>query len=149
MHRQFKELEGQKERDVTQEFAYRTKLRDVHQVNSWWLTPHATTSQATAELDRLEAEEKELEASLQELEGGPPSDVYLSSRDRQIIDWHFANLEFANATPLTNLSLKHWDQVSPPPSSQPPHPPTGRRLRLHRLPPDCQEWLQLCASGSQ
>ena len=38
------------------------------------------------------------------------SDVYLSSRDRQILDWHFANLEFANATPLTLLSLKHWDQ---------------------------------------
>ena len=36
--------------------------------------------------------------------------MYLSSRDRQILDWHFANLEFANATPLTNLSLKHWDQ---------------------------------------
>ena len=32
------------------------------------------------------------------------------NRDRQIIDWHFANLEFANATPLNNLSLKHWDQ---------------------------------------
>jgi Flavin containing amine oxidoreductase len=38
------------------------------------------------------------------------SDVYLSSNDRQILDWHFANLEFANATPLNNLSLKHWDQ---------------------------------------
>ena len=38
------------------------------------------------------------------------SDVYLSSRDRQVLDWHFANLEFANATPLTTLSLKHWDQ---------------------------------------
>ena len=36
--------------------------------------------------------------------------MYLSSRDRQILDWHFANLEFANATPLSNLSLKHWDQ---------------------------------------
>jgi lysine-specific histone demethylase 1 len=47
---------------------------------------------------------------LQELDANPPSDVYLSSRDRQIIDWHFANLEFANATPLNNLSLKHWDQ---------------------------------------
>ena len=44
------------------------------------------------------------------MDSHPPSDVYLSSRDRQIIDWHFANLEFANATPLTNLSLKHWDQ---------------------------------------
>uniref|UniRef100_A0A8C0XYR2 Lysine-specific histone demethylase n=1 Tax=Castor canadensis TaxID=51338 RepID=A0A8C0XYR2_CASCN len=39
-----------------------------------------------------------------------PVDVYLSSRDRQILDWHFANLEFANATPLSTLSLKHWDQ---------------------------------------
>jgi len=96
VHRQYTELEGQGQRDVTQEFAYRTKLRDLHQ--------------ATQEFDRLVKEEKELEEKLQELEGAPPSDVYLSSRDRQIIDWHFANLEFANATPLTNLSLKHWDQ---------------------------------------
>ena len=66
---------------------------------------------ATKEFDRLTKEEKELEEKLQKkLEGNPPSDVYLSSRDRQIIDWHFANLEFANATPLNNLSLKHWDQ---------------------------------------
>lgn len=36
--------------------------------------------------------------------------MYLSSRDRLILDWHFANLEFANATRLNNLSLKHWDQ---------------------------------------
>lgn len=36
--------------------------------------------------------------------------MYLSTRDRQILDWHFANLEFANAAPLSNLSLKHWDQ---------------------------------------
>eukprot|EP00090_Calanus_glacialis_P045560 TRINITY_DN8539_c0_g1_i1.p1 TRINITY_DN8539_c0_g1~~TRINITY_DN8539_c0_g1_i1.p1 ORF type:complete len:784 (+),score=291.53 TRINITY_DN8539_c0_g1_i1:46-2397(+) len=96
VHRQYTELEGQGTRDVTQEFAYRTKLRDLHQT--------------TQEFDRLVKEEKEQEEKLQELEGAPPSDVYLSSRDRQIIDWHFANLEFANATPLTNLSLKHWDQ---------------------------------------
>jgi lysine-specific histone demethylase 1 len=55
-------------------------------------------------------EERALVKRLQEMDSHPPSDVYLSSRDRQIIDWHFANLEFANATPLTNLSLKHWDQ---------------------------------------
>ena len=42
--------------------------------------------------------------------GSVYSDVYLSCQDRQILDWHFANLEFANATPLNNLSLKHWDQ---------------------------------------
>lgn len=53
----------------------------------------------------------ELETKLRELENGsPPSDVYLSSEDRQVLDWHFANLEFANATPLQELSLKHWDQ---------------------------------------
>jgi len=38
------------------------------------------------------------------------SDIYLSAADRQVLDWHFANLEFANATPLSELSLKHWDQ---------------------------------------
>lgn len=54
--------------------------------------------------------QKQIEDRLQELEASPPSDVYLSSRDRQILDWHFANLEFANATPLHNLSLKNWDQ---------------------------------------
>ena len=40
----------------------------------------------------------------------PHSSVYLSPRDRQILDWHFANLEFANASPLHTLSLRHWDQ---------------------------------------
>ncbi|EDX11196.1 GD14861 [Drosophila simulans] len=58
----------------------------------------------------LHAEEKQMLAKLHELEQNRPSDVYLSSRDRLILDWHFANLEFANATRLNNLSLKHWDQ---------------------------------------
>uniref|UniRef100_A0A6P4EBZ0 Lysine-specific histone demethylase n=1 Tax=Drosophila rhopaloa TaxID=1041015 RepID=A0A6P4EBZ0_DRORH len=58
----------------------------------------------------LHAEDKQMEAKLHELEQNRPSDVYLSSRDRLILDWHFANLEFANATRLNNLSLKHWDQ---------------------------------------
>lgn len=62
------------------------------------------------ELEKLNAIQEELEAKLKEWELNPPSDVYLSSKDRQILDWHFANLEFANATPLNNLSLKHWDQ---------------------------------------
>lgn len=62
------------------------------------------------EWDQLVEQQREIEDKLQELEASSPSDVYLSSRDRQILDWHFANLEFANATPLSNLSLKHWDQ---------------------------------------
>lgn len=62
------------------------------------------------QLEQLKETQTELEAKMKEIELNPPSDVYLSSRDRQILDWHFANLEFANATPLNNLSLKHWDQ---------------------------------------
>ena len=93
-HKEFEEKSGN--RDVTQEFAFRTKARDLRN--------------ACAEFEKLEEEEKILTRKLQEMDAHPPSDVYLSSRDRQIIDWHFANLEFANATPLTNLSLKHWDQ---------------------------------------
>ena len=83
-------------RDITQEFSLRSKLRDIHQAHKEWT--------------QLQEQQKETEERLQELEASPPSDVYLSSRDRQILDWHFANLEFANATPLSNLSLKHWDQ---------------------------------------
>ncbi|XP_046461894.1 lysine-specific histone demethylase 1A-like isoform X2 [Daphnia pulex] len=88
------ETRGQ--RDITQEFSLRSKLRDIHHAHKEWA--------------QLQEQQKEIEEKLQELESSPPSDVYLSSRDRQILDWHFANLEFANATPLSNLSLKHWDQ---------------------------------------
>ncbi|XP_057340669.1 lysine-specific histone demethylase 1A [Microplitis mediator] len=82
--------------DITHEFVLRSKLRDLHYACKEW--------------DQLAEQQKEIEAKLQELEASPPSDVYLSSKDRQILDWHFANLEFANATSLSNLSLKHWDQ---------------------------------------
>lgn len=30
--------------------------------------------------------------------------------ERQLFDWHFANLEYANAQLLTSLSLSDWDQ---------------------------------------
>ncbi|CAG0881758.1 unnamed protein product [Darwinula stevensoni] len=90
-----KELEASS-KDEEQEFQHRLKGYYI--------------KQALEELRNLESQQKEFETQLQELENSPPSDVYLSSRDRQILDWHFANLEFANATPLNNLSLKHWDQ---------------------------------------
>ncbi|KAL7732987.1 hypothetical protein ACLKA6_002796 [Drosophila palustris] len=60
--------------------------------------------------EELRNQGQKLEVHLQEIEQNAPSQVYLSSRDRLILDWHFANLEFANATRLNNLSLKHWDQ---------------------------------------
>ncbi|RVE54040.1 hypothetical protein evm_001443 [Chilo suppressalis] len=62
------------------------------------------------EYDTMVTQNTSIEERLNQLETNPPSSVYLSVRDRQILDWHFANLEFANATPLGNLSLKHWDQ---------------------------------------
>jgi len=91
-----KELEELKNKDVEKEFEFRSRAYDLRT--------------AKAQLDKLKEEEGTLVKKLQELDSRPPSDVYLSSRDRQIVDWHFANLEFANATPLNNLSLKHWDQ---------------------------------------
>uniref|UniRef100_A0A2R5LNP7 Lysine-specific histone demethylase 1A n=1 Tax=Ornithodoros turicata TaxID=34597 RepID=A0A2R5LNP7_9ACAR len=95
LHKEHKEL-LEAQRDVTQEFLLRSKH---HKLNT-----------CCREWDQLHDQQKEIEEKLQELEASPPSDVYLSSRDRQVLDWHFANLEFANATPLHNLSLKHWDQ---------------------------------------
>uniref|UniRef100_A0A182R6Z2 Lysine-specific histone demethylase n=1 Tax=Anopheles funestus TaxID=62324 RepID=A0A182R6Z2_ANOFN len=65
---------------------------------------------AWKEVERLQTYQTEVETKVRELENEQVSEVYLSSKDRQILDWHFANLEFANATPLSNLSLKHWDQ---------------------------------------
>ncbi|VDP97083.1 unnamed protein product, partial [Trichobilharzia regenti] len=37
-------------------------------------------------------------------------EAYLNKDERCVLDWHLANLEFANATELHNLSLRHWDQ---------------------------------------
>lgn len=96
LHKDHKELSETRNRDITQEFYFREISRDLRG--------------AYKELDTLLEQEKDIEDKLKDLENNPPSDVYLSSRDRQILDWHFANLEFANNTHLNNLSLKHWDQ---------------------------------------
>ncbi|KAL1415775.1 hypothetical protein MTO96_028911 [Rhipicephalus appendiculatus] len=95
-NRIYRESAAQKQRDVTQEFVHRSRIHDLTLICREW--------------DQLLEQQREIEDKLEELESSPPSDVYLSSRDRQVLDWHFANLEFANATPLNNLSLKHWDQ---------------------------------------
>jgi lysine-specific histone demethylase 1 len=41
------------------------------------------------------------------------SGVGLGQEERQLYDWHSANLEYANASLLTNLSLAYWDQDDP------------------------------------
>lgn len=93
---QKKENAKEKSTDDCAHFAYLAATREIAlNVKQW---------------DELIEEKKEIEEKLKEMEASPPSDVYLSTKDRQILDWHFANLEFANATPLNNLSLKHWDQ---------------------------------------
>ncbi|KAL2472633.1 Lysine-specific histone demethylase 1-like protein 2 [Forsythia ovata] len=65
---------------------------------------------------------------LREFMGGFASDISLGSvletlgllysvarsdEEKQLLDWHFANLEYANAGSLTNLSAAYWDQDDP------------------------------------
>ncbi|XP_050313198.1 lysine-specific histone demethylase 1A [Anthonomus grandis grandis] len=96
IHKKLREVKNIEKRNLDQEFIYKSGIRDLHALAKAW--------------DQIKLQERKLEKQLAQLESGPPSDEYLSSKDRQILDWHFANLEFANATPLSNLSLKHWDQ---------------------------------------
>ncbi|VVC25102.1 Winged helix-turn-helix DNA-binding domain,Homeobox domain-like,SWIRM domain,Amine [Cinara cedri] len=93
---QKKEYAQEKHNNASSSFGYRSVIREMAiNIKKW---------------DELIEQKNEIEDKLKEMEASPPSDVYLSTKDRQILDWHFANLEFANATPLNNLSLKHWDQ---------------------------------------
>ncbi|KAG8386277.1 hypothetical protein BUALT_Bualt03G0132300 [Buddleja alternifolia] len=39
--------------------------------------------------------------------------VARSNEERQLLNWHFANLEFSNAGSLSNLSAAYWDQDDP------------------------------------
>ncbi|ONI12872.1 hypothetical protein PRUPE_4G188600 [Prunus persica] len=39
--------------------------------------------------------------------------VARSTEERQLLDWHLANLEYANAGCLSNLSANYWDQDDP------------------------------------
>ena len=48
--------------------------------------------------DSLMEQRQDLENKLDDAEDLDLPSIYLSPWDRQILDWHFANLEFANAT---------------------------------------------------
>ncbi|CAL9754074.1 unnamed protein product [Musa acuminata subsp. burmannicoides] len=39
--------------------------------------------------------------------------VARKTEERELLDWHLANLEYANAGCLSDLSLAHWDQDDP------------------------------------
>lgn len=89
----------------------KTESENLHIENEWQRrSTYREWKIIWNEIEVLKEETTEIETRLKDLEINPPSDIYLSAKDRQILDWHFANLEFANATPLSNLSLKHWDQ---------------------------------------
>ena len=47
--------------------------------------------------------------------GAGPSDEALEEdeEERQLLEWHYANLEFANAARAVDLSLAFWDQDDP------------------------------------
>ena len=48
--------------------------------------------------------------------GDAPDDDLTHGRsglERRVLDWHFANLEFADAVLLRTLSLQTWDQNDP------------------------------------
>lgn len=36
----------------------------------------------------------------------------MNATDKRILDFHFANLEYANGAPLSLTSFKHWDMDS-------------------------------------
>ena len=57
-----------------------------------------------------------------EAQGGPEAKLPAGLNDggcmkqalqRRLLDWHFANLEFANAACMSALSLSKWDQDDP------------------------------------
>lgn len=35
---------------------------------------------------------------------------FMQVTDRRVLDYYFANMEYASGNQLKNLSLKHWDQ---------------------------------------
>lgn len=60
----------------------------------------------------LREEEIEIGHQLAELEELAKclEEQYLSINDRRLLYWHIANLEYANAASLDQISLHFWDQ---------------------------------------
>ncbi|KHJ97063.1 SWIRM domain protein [Oesophagostomum dentatum] len=53
---------------------------------------------------------RNLETTLRNLKKQEPSEVYMNQRDRRLLDFHFANLEYVSGGTLDRLSLQHFDQ---------------------------------------
>ena len=91
-----KQYENNPNRNVMEEFQFKTSVENVGDL-----------------IRKYENVRKEIKLIQQSFDGKKdcvPVDVYLSNEDMDILNWHCANLEFANSTPLDTLSLNHWDQ---------------------------------------
>ena len=91
-----KKYESKSTRNVIEEFQFKSAVHNSQD----FITKYRNVMK----------EIKNLQAKFDEIKDDVPIDTYLSTEDRNILDWHFANLEFANATPLNTLSLSQWDQ---------------------------------------
>ncbi|KAF9160065.1 hypothetical protein DFQ26_005900 [Actinomortierella ambigua] len=80
----------------TEHAKQRTKAADTH-----------TTTKVEA--DRLEASAT-LGVCMDYFVESHPDFAQWTDHELELIHWHYANLEFANATSLDKLSLKNWDQ---------------------------------------
>ncbi|KAJ1374123.1 hypothetical protein KIN20_036730 [Parelaphostrongylus tenuis] len=53
---------------------------------------------------------RNLDTTLRNLKKQEPSEVYMNQRDRRLLDFHFANLEYVTGGTLDKLSLHYFDQ---------------------------------------
>ena len=91
-----RKFDGKQDRSVKEEFQFRSAVYNVEDL--------------TKRYESAIQEVKILQEKFDSMKNDVPLDTYMSSEDRQVLDWHAANLEFANSTPLNTLSLSHWDQ---------------------------------------
>ena len=64
---------------------------------------------ALREFKLLLEKEEEIHNKISELTKSPPSDTYMTINDRCILDWHFAELEYALGCPINQLAIYYED----------------------------------------
>lgn len=64
---------------------------------------------ALKEYKLLEKQDQAIQKKISNLTKDPPSDEYLSISDIRVLDWHFAELEYALGTPINQLDT-HYDE---------------------------------------
>ena len=89
-----------------------TPSSDLHSVSETANKPlfdaHNEVVNAEKKLESLQRGRLDLMDFQKESEVETP--VYLNAYETQVLNWHIANLEFANAAPISKISAKHWDQ---------------------------------------